>query len=278
MPTGLSVWLMSCCGRRMFRRILSAGLLVWGLAVPPVSAASSPWKENKSDHFIVACQHVPPDFVREVIRTAEANYIETMTTLGFTRYKGWAWGSRVRITIYDSREAYVDSSHYGWSAGEVNPASREIVTFPSESGFFDAILPHELGHIIFHEAVGFRDIVPLWLDEGVAMYQEKARRLGADAAVRELIHTGRYMPLDVLSRMDLGAGTDRDTVDGFYNEAASLVGFLINKGEVYRFARLCDELRGGRRFAWALRKAYMQYTDPAELEKAWRRYLNEAAD
>ena len=248
------------------------------LAARVVVAASSPWQEEKSEHFIIAYQHVPESFVKDVIEAAEDHYRQTMTTLGFTRYTGWTWKNRVKIVIHDSQSAYVKASHYAWSAGQVSPDTKEIVTFPSESGFFDSLLPHELGHIIFREGVGFHDNIPLWLEEGVAMYQERARRLGADADVRDLIAQGYFIPLEDLDRITLRSGTSRATVQIFYTEAASLVGFLINKYEVYRFVRLCRELKEGQRFDVALNKAYMEFPNLSALERSWRRYLDETRE
>jgi hypothetical protein len=259
----------------MIRKFACACSLVLAVAcVLPAMAVAPEWREEKSEHFIVAYQNVPLSFVKEVVQAAEEHYRQTMTTLGFTRYKGWTWDERVRIAIYDSKDAYTASSHYAWSGGQVDPKGKEIVTFPSESGFFDTLLPHELGHIIFREGVGFHNNIPLWLEEGVAMYQERARRLGADDDVRRLIAEDAYIPLKDLDQMVLRSATDRAAVDAFYTEAASLVGFLINKYEIYRFARLCGDLRDGQRFEWALKKAYMEFPDLAALERAWRRYLD----
>jgi hypothetical protein len=265
---------------RRWVQVCLAVALITGLLVDVLAAhaSSSPWREAKSEHFIVRYQNVPESFVQDTLQAAEEHYRDTITTLGFTRYQGWTWDKRVKIVIYDSQEVYVKSSHYGWSGGQVDPAAKEIVTFPSESGFFDSLLPHELGHIIFREGAGFYNNIPLWLEEGVAMYQEKARRIGADDGVRSLIAEGAYIPLAELHRMALYAGTDRATVRAFYTEAASLVGFLINRYEVYRFARLCRDLRDGQSFSSALKKAYMEFSDLASLEKAWRRYLNETGE
>jgi hypothetical protein len=252
---------------------LMAAVLYPGIAFS--AGEANGWQEVKSEHFIIRHQHVPSSFVKEVVRSAEDHYRETMTTLGFTRYKGWTWSGRVKINIYNSRQDYVGSAHHSWSAGQVDPAAKEISTFPSESGFFDSILPHELGHIIFREAAGFNGNIPLWLDEGVAMYQERAKSIGADGHVRELIDSGAYIPLAQLDAMALGSKTDRAVVNAFYNEAASLVGFLIKKYEVYRFERLCHELMKGKPFTVALKKAYMQFDGLGALEKAWRGYLND---
>ncbi|MFH0753160.1 MAG: hypothetical protein V2A70_01175 [Candidatus Omnitrophota bacterium] len=237
--------------------------------------AGADWQEVQSEHFVIRHQHVPLSFVNEVLREAETHYRHTMTTLGFTRYKGWSWSSRVKISIYHSREDYVGSSHHAWSGGQVNLATREIVTFPSERGFFDTLLPHELGHIIFREAAGSHGNIPLWLDEGVAMFQERAQSIEADADVRELIARDAYIPLAELNSMALRSTTDRAVVGVFYREAASLVRFLIVKYEVYRFERLCRELKKGREFTAALKSSYMEFENLAALEKAWRRYLDE---
>ena len=258
-------------------RCVVSGLLcaVLMMVAPATRAEQSPWQEEKSEHFIVVYQNVPRSFVTEVVDSAEAYYRKTMTMLGFTRYKGWSWDRRVRIVVYDSQKSYVGSSHYSWSAAQANPLAREITTFPAENGFFDSTLPHELGHIIFREAVGFHNNIPLWLDEGVATYQQLGHGVGADEAVRELMASAAFIPLEQLDRTALQAGSDQATVNAFYDEAESLFGFLINRYEVYRFERLCHDLEQGRPFPESLKRSYMQFTGIVSLEKAWKEYLNE---
>ena len=87
--------------------------------------------------------------------------------------------------------------------GRLLRKAKTIKTFPEAHGFFDTILPHELGHIIFRDYIGFTINIPLWFEEGVAIYQEKAKRLGANKAVKEAIENGQFIPLSQLSGMRL---------------------------------------------------------------------------
>ena len=80
---------------------------------------------------------------------------------------------------------------------------RRSKLYPDVNGFFDTLLPHELGHIIFRDYIGFTAAVPLWFEEGVAIYQEKAKRLGSNKTVKEAIENGQFIPLSQLSGVRL---------------------------------------------------------------------------
>ncbi|MBF0593499.1 MAG: hypothetical protein HQL22_00875 [Candidatus Omnitrophica bacterium] len=234
---------------------------------------SSAWQNIKSDHFIVLYKKAPQQFVENTLARAEEDYQKTATTLGFTRYKGWIGSSRVKIYIYDDAGAYKNSSGLGWAAGSVVTRSRTISAYPSASGFFDSTLPHEIGHIILRDFIGTDAVVPLWFEEGVAMYQEESGRWGADADVLRALVEGRFISVEDMSSLELSRDSNVELVRIFYAEAASLVRFLINEGETYRFARLCREIKNGSRFDWALKKSYMKYQTLQGLEEDWKDYL-----
>ncbi|MBF0122894.1 MAG: hypothetical protein HQL21_05760 [Candidatus Omnitrophica bacterium] len=253
--------------------VKQAFLFVCWLMVIVSGACSEEWSEQQSDHFIVYSKNAPSGFVQNALESAEQIYEKTTTTLGITRYQGWIWEDRVKIYIYDNADDYKQSSGYDWSAGIVSTQNRTISTYPSASGFFDSVLPHELGHIIFREYVGSDADIPLWFEEGVAMYQERGKRFGADDDVRQIMKTGHFIPLSALHDMRLGKGSDPDLVKIFYAEAASVVSFLLEEGEQYRFSRLCDELKKEVRFETAFKKSYMAYQTLNDLDVAWRGYL-----
>ena len=256
-------------GWPMLKSLFSVIFLCF-LAGSPASAGE--WREAKSEHFIVYSRNAPARFIQSLIDGAEKHYRKTTTTLGFTRYKGWIWDERVKIYVYDDAGDY-QKSHYGCSGGTAQTGARLIMTYPSARGFFDSVLPHELGHIVFRDFIGPKARVPLWLEEGVAMAQEETGAFGADDDVRRALKEGTFIPLPDLDRRGLTNNSDRAFVDLFYAEAASVVDFLITQGEMYRFARLCREMKDGRRFEWALKKAYMKYQTLGDLDEAWRTYL-----
>ncbi|MFA5059929.1 MAG: peptidase MA family metallohydrolase [Candidatus Omnitrophota bacterium] len=233
------------------------------------------WQEYRCQHFIIYYKDVPQDFLKSVEEMAEYYYQEITKNLGFIRYENWSWDKRAKIYIYNDAQNYIDEGRQaGWSHGSASFSEKIIRTFPTAAGFFDSTLPHELGHIIFREFVGFKADVPLWMDEGIAMYQEKAKRWGVNDFVRKAIEEKRFVSLKELSEMQLNSNTDRDTIDLFYAESASVVYYLITEAGEYKFVNFCRALKEGRRFNDALRSVYMRFKDLEELNKAWVTYLN----
>lgn len=260
----------------MKTRALSIIFLVCVLAGSSIGAENNArWKEYKRHHFIIYYKKASFDFVQTVERSAEDYYVEITDNLGFTRYKGWSWDDRARIYIFDDKNDYVETSRQaGWSQGSASPKSKTIRTFPSAHGFFDSTLPHELGHIIFREFVGFNAQVPSWFEEGVAMYQEKARRYGAHDEVRRAIQDGTFKPLSELSITSVRRTRNKDLVNLFYAESASVVNFMINELGDQRFVRLCRKLKDGGPFSWAIDSVYPRLKNVDDLNDAWVKFLN----
>jgi len=238
------------------------------------SAFAREWNEYKRQHFLIYYKEAPFDFVESVALAAEQYYLEITDNLGFTRFKGWGYDERAKIYIYDDADDYVNNGKQaGWSHGVASPRDKVIRTFPSAHGFFDSILPHELGHIIFREFVGFKAQIPAWFEEGVAMNQEKARRWGSHDIVRKAMKDGTFKTLDELTITSLRYKTSKDLVDLFYAESASAVNFLINEYGKQRFVRLCRKLQEGGPFSWALDSVYVRFKAVSDFNDAWVKFL-----
>jgi len=247
-------------------------LLVSVFIGTPVCAGD--WKEYKRQRFIVYYKNAPFDFVETVEKTSVQYYLEITENLGFRRFKGWNWNERAKIYIYDNAEDYVISGKQaGWTHGVASPRDKVIRTYPMAHGFFDSTLPHELGHIIFREFIGFKARIPSWFEEGVAMHQEKAKRWGAHDTVRKLIEEGTFKPLDELSITSLRRRPSKDLVNLFYAESASVVNFLISEYGQQRFIRLCRKLKDGKPFSWTLDSVYVRFKNVSDLNNAWVKYL-----
>ncbi len=160
-----------------------------------------------------------------------------------------------------------------WSHGSASAKEKEIRTFPAAAGFFDSTLPHELGHIIFREFIGHSARIPLWLEEGVAMYQEKAKRWGANRLVQEAMANGTFLSLNELDSLQLTSNTDQHLIELFYAESASMVYFMITELGEYRFGNFCRRLKEGDSFKKALESAYVRFHDQDDLNKVWVDYL-----
>ncbi len=232
------------------------------------------WKEHRARHFYIYYKDAPKGFVKSVEDAAEDYYDKITKNLGFTRYKGWSFDDRAKIYIYADQEDYVNTGKQAqWSHGVANARKKTIRTFPSAHGFFDSILPHELGHIIFREFIGFRSGIPAWMDEGVAMFQEKAQRWGSDKAVKKAITDGRFISVKKLSRMRLYKSTGQDVIQLYYDEAASIVYYIIVKLGKQRFVSFCRKLRDGQSFQKAFFSVYRRFKTLTDLDHGWTDYL-----
>ncbi len=244
------------------------------MSLGPVVVAEEKWQEHRSSHFVIYFKEAPLDFIQTVEENAERYYEEITLNLGFTRYESWTWDQRAKIYIYNDQEDYVASSRQiQWSHGAAAVKEKTIRTFPSAHGFFDSTLPHELGHIIFREFVGFQADIPLWFEEGVAMYQEKAKRWGAQKVVQRAMAENKFISLPDLGRLRLNNNTPAERVDLFYAEAASVVYYLITEFNKSRFVSFCQELKEGQDFNNSLQAVYNRFKDVREFNDAWVKYL-----
>ncbi|MDP2905670.1 MAG: peptidase MA family metallohydrolase [Candidatus Omnitrophota bacterium] len=233
------------------------------------------WQELRTTHFIVYYKSAPGDFVSRVSSRAEDYYNSIASSLGFIRFDFWLWDNRAKIYVYDTPEQYQkESGAPAWSAGQALVKAKTIYTFSGSGEFCDTVLPHELGHIIFREFVGFDNhAVPVWLDEGVAVFQQNLRNPTALPHVKAAISAGKLIPLDKLSRMDPSSfGTNTKAVGLFYDEAVTIIDYLISEFGKSKFVSFCQNLRDKRNLELAISAAY-RFNNLKELDTAWQNYL-----
>ena len=255
------------------RRFILA-LFLLSLAVKGYAAVD--FNEKKSSHFIIYYdKDVSEEFVNSVSEFAERYYDELTEKLGFVRYDFWTWEKRAKIYIYPDQEIYVrETKQPAWSSGMAAYDQKTIWTYPRESGFFDSLLPHEIGHIVFREAIGSHE-VPLWLEEGVACYLEKAKRYGSEKIVLEAIKNNTFIPLKELSQIDTLALKQRSDVELFYAESVNVVTYLIEKFGPGIFSDFCRKIKDGRSFEDALAYAYFDIRNLGDLSEFWEKSLRD---
>ncbi len=243
------------------------------LALNGETWATENWKERKSTHFIIYYNQAPAAFIDNVEEMAEYYYSKIASDMGFTRYKSWSWDKRAKIYIFDNAEDFQKSGELHWADGVTYSSAKIIRSFPAAHGFFDSTLPHELAHIIFREFVGLKAKVPVWFEEGIAMYQEKARRWGADDIVRQALKDGTFLSLEEMAQIQLSDKMDLKVIKLIYAESASVINYLINTWGRQRFVMLCRKLQNNTQFEWAVHSVYINFKDIQQLNKAWVAYL-----
>lgn len=237
-------------------------------------AGSNNWRIEKSTHFIIY-YYDDYRFARRVIRKAEDYYRRIARDIGFVRYKDfWLADKRCKIYIYKTHQDYIKSTNQpDWSGGCVSYKEKVIKTYQWSEHLLDSLLPHELTHIIFREFVGFENKnIPLWLDEGIACYEERHKRRESHLLVKRAIYRGGYIPLEELSKLDITKESDVELADLFYAEATSIVEFLIKRHTPSRFTELCRLLRDGKKLDETLKFVY-HFKDLNDLEDEWLRYI-----
>ena len=231
--------------------------------------------ESRSTHFIVYYNTTPESFIDRLKNKAEEYYDIIADDLGFRRYNFWLWDNRAKIFIYDSMQEFQAGARQpGWAAGAVQTKEKVLHTYPEERNFFESILPHELGHIIFREFVGFDNpAVTFWLDEGVASYQESVRRKYAPQILSEAVKKKNFIPLSRLSAINPQSLIDPQDANLYYAEALGVVYYLIKEFGEDNFVFFCQELRDKKNIDSALRYAY-PFKNIEELGKSWEKYLS----
>lgn len=236
------------------------------------ACATEPWKELKGDHFIVFYK-TDEIFAKEISKNAEVYYNRVADELGYPRYSNfWQWDNRVKIYLYASHEEFQQATGKpGWTHGVANYTEKEIYSYNRHEHFLEGLLPHEITHLIFRDFVGFKGEIALWMDEGVAQWQEPKKRAEAQLYARYLVQTTKNIPLAILTGMDVRGTTDEEVVHRFYMQSVSLVDFLVKTYGPRSFTDFCRQLRDGKLLEEALRYAY-SIQSVSELEDKWKKY------
>lgn len=218
---------------------------------------------------------------KEVIRKAEFYYNKIAEELGYARYSNfWQWNKRVKIYVHPSKEAFQKATGQpAWSHGMASYLDKSIHSIETNANFLDEVLPHEIAHLIFRDFVGFKGEVPLWMDEGIAQWQEDAKRREALALMPRLASRGEVFTLERMMTLDIRGESDPFKVALFYTQAISLVDFLVKSFGPSSFTAFCRQLRDGKNIQEALRMAYPgSISSIREMEDRWWKYLRESND
>lgn len=290
------------------RKLLIVIFLINWLCVPSFSSEKE-WKDLSGEHFIVYFNG-DEEFTKEVLKNAERYYTKIAAELGYPRYSGfWTWSNRIKIYIYPDQDAFIKATgEPASSRGMADYKKREINGYALGTDFIDSTLPHEIAHLTFRDFVGLKRQIPPWLDEGVAQWAEEKKRPEIKALAKQLydentllsieditsketflsiktimnhylIHVKDYWLFLRSNRNKMGEitlllFTPKLFIDTYYLQAASFVGFLLEKYGSSKFADFCREIGDGKSADEAIRSTYHDtMQNLKEVERNWRDYI-----
>jgi oligopeptide transport system substrate-binding protein len=176
----------------------------------------------------------------------------------------------IDLYIYANAQAVKDSILYqpGWTGGAAY-ASHNIVIIgisPESLDWGKRGVAHELTHVLAgHLAFSCLGFVPIWLEEGLAVYGEGG--LSGDE-LRQFKAAVADDSLASVRALSAEFSEDRSKADLSYSQSYSLVNFLIDKYGHDKILALLRTLRGGQTVDEALQATYGFNTEG--LEDAWR--------
>lgn len=152
-----------------------------------------------------------------------------------------------------------------------------IYSFTGAKNFTSAALPHEIGHILFKELIGFDNPAsPVWLEEGVVSFFEHRDKTKATDYLRAAMEKGSLVAVPELSKLVMRSVNDETALDLFFAESSSVVEFLITKSGEDTFRRFLRCLKETADLEKSLDRVY-GFRDPGALDKAWQEYLKKGA-
>lgn len=252
------------------RKIIPA-LLLFLLFVTPSAAAGAMDMRMENDHFIIRHTAGDEGIAAELSRESPAIRARVIADIGVD------FPEKTEIRIAPTVEAFREAQPGGnwiplWAAGVAYPTENVIVLRSPRAvkgGRIDAmdVFTHEFSHIALGRALaGVR--VPVWLNEGLAIYEAREWTFSRLSVLTTAALTDRLIPLPVLA---LSFPAEAEPAELAYAEGFMFVSFLINKVGREAFHRLLRDYTRYGDLEGALRRGTGMSL--AELEERWLFYL-----
>jgi len=182
----------------------------------------------------------------------------------------------IRIVIYASEEGFRSAFPYlnEWVGGRAFTDAALIVLYvesdaASLSWTLERGIPHEISHILFHQATEHPySSPPAWLDEGLAMHNENVSHSREMTLVRQAVQRGELLSLAQISG---GFPADSEAARLSYAESLSTVEFILGRYGAEAMAAFLQAFKEGKTTDEATRQAFSLSLDDFEVE--WKDYL-----
>lgn len=228
----------------------------------------------ETSHFIIYGQD--KEKIKDIGQKIEP-YIELPIKIGIGDFGFWQKG-KVHIYIHSTAQDYQkitskNAQTSGCSFGEV----RSIHSYFGVEYLLEAVIPHELCHIILYDFMEQKKI-PKWIDEGLATLVETRYCNVYNPQYQELlnkIRAGKYFPLEALDNTDITKGKGIENIHLWYVQTLSIITYLLEHyGQDKFFRNFLINLKDGKDLDCSLSAAYSpDITCIGELEQRWLEYV-----
>lgn len=231
------------------------------------------WQKQETSHFILYYQqndHLLADYIME---KAEEDYKRIIDDIGIDP------GIKASVYIAPDRRSYRTLQPGGektheWSIGVFYPHQNLILLLSPKAQKathpdLQQIMAHELTHFILYTVTKEKGVdLPLWLHEGLAMYEAQQwnwhyRRIMAQTAL-----TRSFLPLSSLTK---GFPPEKRLADRAYAQSMSLIAYIINKYGADYLNKLIRYLVEGKQTAEAFFQVFGISLE--DFERNWHAYL-----
>ena len=264
-------------GRRPVPAPVRAALLAAVLSLPGIPLAA-PLSSSPTDSGIESLRQAPITVLHAADDRGLADTIASRARHHHRRIREDLGLQReVETTILlvtdrlpESRYRDLDRSLAPWLAGAAWAKEQFIVirVLPGQSILdHDALLAHELTHVILKTDFPGMGSWPLWFREGLAMRESKGEGLRRYTSLSLATLRRRLIPLDELwVRFPENEAESRLA----YAESFSVIAFLVSRHGHQRFQEFISALRE-EEFETAYRRVYG--TGLGSMEREWRRFV-----
>jgi Peptidase MA superfamily len=227
------------------------------------------WKKLENAKFVLYWYDGGQDFGQAIFDKANQTLTSIQADIGATI------GTQIQIFIYGNRQEFLTALAPGnqeWAGGTIDETFN-VVLINADSSSLDYALeamPHELTHLVTHAAVkgpysGLA--LPLWMDEGLAVYHEYTPPKDARfaASLQRAIQTDSLFRLRTISERFPSDPTQADLA---YGESFSVVAFMIKTYGRDKMKQILDLFKQGTTPDDAFQQVLG--VDEDGLENAWR--------
>ena len=202
------------------------------------------WQHLENDDLVVLWHDKPADFGEKVFEIAQEALQRQRQLFGVDL------DIPVRLIIYNNLNEFNawHSLALDWIGGEAFPElgiTTQIVTTSTPDNYWlQVVVPHEISHLYLYQAAyNPRAPVPVWLNEGIAQYNEFLEDPEAQALVAKAVRENKLIPLTLL---DDGFGKhDEERIALGYAESLSAVTYLVETYGEKGLARLLAAYKAG---------------------------------